>query len=243
MSRKFVFMVVSVLCLSFVIIGAKAHDPSYEIVAVYGSTPTIDGAINIHEWSDAASVFFNNTEVFVKQDGVNLYIGFNNSEAQFHDEDTVGVIIDVDHDAGLTLQPDDIGMIVWRNGTLWEANVTEGAWTIANTSGWTASVHFTSDMWQVEFNITYPKINVIAGVEKTLGVVFQCNRRWELSYPFSWPPGYMDIYTNPSMWGVITSTGYDWIPEFPSFLVLPIFMITTLLLVIVYRRRTKNVIF
>jgi len=62
------------------IMRVRGHNPSNGIVAVYGSTPTIGGAINIHEWSDAASVSINETEVLIKQDGVNLYIGFNVSD-------------------------------------------------------------------------------------------------------------------------------------------------------------------
>ena len=238
MNRKLVLLSAFVLFLSFLVIRVCGHDPSYEIVAVYGSTPTIDGFIDIIEWSDAASVSFNNTEVFVKQDGVGLYIGFNNSEAPYHEEDSVFVLIDVDNDGSITLQSDDIAFVVLRNGTLYEGNVTGGEWTFTNVSGWTGDFHSTPTMWQVEFNITYSKIEVVAGIEKTIGAVFGCNFRWVQSYPFCWPPKYYPIiYDEPSEWGGITSAGYDWIPEFPLFLILPLFMIATLLAVIVYRLR------
>ena len=239
MSRKLVLTLAWVLCLSFMVIGVGGHDPDYEVVAVYGSIPSIDGSISVDEWDDAASVSFNNTKVFVKQDGINLYIGFNNSETQFHDDDGVNIFFDVDHDGSLTLQSDDVGLGVYRNGTLIEANVTGGTPTITEVSGWTAVVNSTFDMWQVEFNITYSKISVVAGVEKTIGVVFVCLRGVEAGSPymFSWPPGISSgPGGNPSTWGDITSTGYNWIPEFSSFLILPLFMIASLLAVIVYRR-------
>lgn len=246
MHRKFASIFVLVLCLSFVVFGARGHNPAYEVVAVYGSPPTIDGSISIGEWSDADSVFFNNTQVFVKQDGTNLYIGFNNSFDEFHDEDVIAVQIDVDHDGSLTLQADDIALGVYRNGTIGEANVTGGTWTTKEgMSGWTAAVSSRFDMWQVEFNITYSKINVTAGLEKTLGVIFVCYRGLEESSPevFSWPPGYIDLYQNPSTWGAITSTGYNWIPEFSSLLILPFFMTATLVAVIVYKRKKEKLSF
>jgi hypothetical protein len=240
MNRKFVLIFALVLCLSFMVIKVDGHNPAYDIVALYGSTPTIDGAININEWSDAASVFFNNTKVFVKQDSANLYVAFNVTDATFQEKDVVGLYIDVDDDGSPTLQPDDVGLGVFRNGTLLEANVTGGIWTITEVSGWTAAVNSTINTWQAEFNITYSKINVAAGVEKTIGVTFVCARCPDGGSPtwVCWPPNtYFDMIWNPSSWGAITSIGYNWISEFPSFLVLPILMIATLLAIMVYGRK------
>jgi hypothetical protein len=238
MSREAVLLFALVLCMSFIIVEAKAHDSSYEIVAVYGLTPSIDGTIDDSEWSDASSVSFNKTEVFVKQDGVNLYVGFNNSESSFHDEDFVGILIDVNDDGSTTLQSDDIGMVVYRNGTFYEANVTGGTWTLTDVSGWTAAVFSTPNMWQVEFNITYSKVIVVAGEEKDIGVVLACNRRWEQPYPFCWPQKYFpDIYDDPSEWGAITSNEYYWISEFSSYIILPLFMVLTMLAVVFAKRK------
>jgi len=240
MIKKLALTFALAICLSFMVIGARGHNPGYEVVAVYGSTPTIDGIINIHEWSDAASVFFNNTKVFVKQDGINLYIGFNNSETQFHHDDAVNILIDVDHDGSLTLQSDDVGLGVYRDGTLIEVNVTGGTPTITEVSGWTAVVNSTFDMWQVEFNITYSKINAVAEVEKTIGVAFACFRGLDGSpNVFSWPPGYTEIVGNPSKWGDITSEGYNWIPEFPSWIILPALLVIATLTTLL--RKRKNI--
>ena len=239
MSRKFVLTLAWVLCLSFMVVGVRGHNPEYEVVAVYGSTPAIDGSISVGEWSDAASVSFNNTEVFVKQDGINLYIGFNNSETQFHNDDAIEIFIDLNHDGSLTLQSDDVGMGVNRTGTLIEVNVTGETWTITELSGWTAVVNSTFDMWQAEFNITYPKINVVAGVKKTIGAVFECYRGVEGSSPyrFSWPPIDPIDQGNPSMWGAITSTGYNWIPEFTSTIIQPLFIVLSIIAVFFAKKR------
>jgi len=239
MTRKLVLVFALLLCLSFTIVKVNGQNPGYEIVAAYGSTPTIDGAIDASEWSDASSVSFNNTEVFVKQDSVNFYVGFNVSDATLNEEDSVGFYIDVNYDGELTLQPDDVGLVVYRSGALLEANVTGGTWTLKEVSGWTAVVNSTFDMWQAEFNITYSKINVVAGVEKTIGVFFFRFSGLEGSSPevFSWPPGYTEINANPSMWGAVTSTGYNWIPESPSFLILPLFMIATLSAIVICKKK------
>lgn len=201
--------------------------------------PTIDGSISVGEWNDAASVsYYNITFLFLKQDGKNLYIAFNISDATYDSEDWTAVYIDVNHDKSMTLQPDDIAIGLYRDGTFGEANVTDGKWTEIEASGWSANRTTFSDMQQVEFNISYTKIDVIAGVEKTLGVAFSINA--EGSDAFTWPPpngSWDDLIKTPYYWGDVASAGYDWIPEFPSFLVLPLFMMATLLIVIIYKRK------
>jgi len=215
--------------------------PDYEIVAAYGSTPTIDGTINVQEWSDAASVSFNNTEVFVKQDGTNLYVAFNISDAPFHEQDAVGLYVDAENDRNSSSQPPDMIMGIYINGTLVEGNLTMGTVTQTNVTLWTASFHSDSNMWQAEFNITYSKIGVVAGVEKTLGVVFISSQGEYSTQQVTWPPeDSWDLQYDPSLWGDITSTGYNWIPEFPSLPILLLLTIATLLPVIVYKRKQAD---
>jgi hypothetical protein len=227
------------------VVGVRGHNPAYEVVAVYGSTPTIDGAINASEWSDASSVSFNDTEVFVKQDGENLYIALNVTDAPLMhiERDSIQISFDVDHDGSNTLRPDDLLFGVFRNGTFLEAYVLWGTWAVKEVSGWAAVVNSTPDMWQAEFNITYSKVNVFAGVEKTIGVSIGWYLHSEEGQTRAfWPPeGYNDWYQmSPSAWGAITSAGYNWIPELPSFVIMPLFMIMTLLAVIVYRRKQSD---
>jgi len=132
------------LLISFSVVAFRVCGSNgYEIVAVDGSTPNVDGFIDPVEWSDAASVSEGNTEVFVKQDGTNLYVAFNVSNKPFQEHDVVGIYFDVDHDENATLQPDEIAMGTYRNGTLIEANVTGGMWTFISVSGWTSEVNST----------------------------------------------------------------------------------------------------
>jgi hypothetical protein len=235
MSRKVKLLFVLVLCVSFVIVEAKAHDPSYEIVAVYGPTPMIDGLIDLEEWMDAEVIYFGYTQAFVKQDGINLYIGFNVSLHELGNLEYVAMFFDVNHDGSSTLQMDDFLIAVTRVGTLIEQNVTNGYWNPnpMNVSGWTAKANSTVDIWQAELNITYSKIDVTAGIAKAIGIMFSvCKTR---SVHYYWPlPA--SAYS-PSTWGDITSTEYDWISEFCPLIILPLFMTLTLIAVIFYKRR------
>jgi hypothetical protein len=208
MYKNLTLVFTAILCISFVVIRSEAHDPNYEITAVYGSTPTIDGAIDTLEWSDSASVSFNKTEVLVKQDGLNLYVGFNMSYAPTDLKyDAVYIFLDLEDNGGSEPQPDDIGLIVYNNGTLLEANLTE--MTPQEVTGWSAATQSYPTAWQVEFNITYSKINVEAGQEKSIGAFFMSTSFATTHY--YWPPT-LDYLDNavPSEWGAITSTGYDW---------------------------------
>jgi hypothetical protein len=208
MSRTLVFVFVLALCLSFLVTGVKAHDPNYEVVASYGSTPTIDGTIGRIEWGGAAQVLFNKTQVLVKQDGVSLYVAFSMGYAPTDLKyDAVYILLDLDDNGGSTPQPDDIGLVVYNNGTLAEANL--GTNTFTEVNGWNAVTQSYPGAWQVEFNITYSKINVVAGQEKSIGAFF-----WSTSFGsthYYWPPTLQyGNYAIPSEWGAITSAGYDW---------------------------------
>jgi hypothetical protein len=233
LSRRLILPFALLLCLFFMIVIVEGQ-PN-EIVAVSGSTPMIDGVIG-GEWGDASSLSFNNTEVFVKQDGENLYIAFNVSDATFNADENVHVFFDVNHDVGTSPKSDDILIGVFRNGTLIERYLVNG--TDVNATGWTASVSNTTQLWQAEFNITYSKINVTAGVTKTLGVAFEVI---DYSFPYLWQSWPHDLRDgdplDPSRWGDMISTGYNWIPELTSFLVLPLFTITLLLAVFISRRK------
>jgi len=238
MNRKLVSIFVLVICLSFTVFAARARN-GYEIVAVSGLTPTVDGQVNVAEWNDASiGLLDNSTTFYVKQDGENLYVGVNVTDFTDLEEDGIAIYIDVQNNRSASLQTDDIMVEAYRDGTIREVNVTAGIWTFTSVSGWTAQVYNTSNLYQVEFNITYAKIDVVAGIEKTIGAAFE---RSNDGMSFSAWPSTGFNRTSPATWGYITSTGYNWIPEFPSFLIMPLSMIATLLAIIVYRsKQSKN---
>jgi len=231
-------MLVGLLCVALLIAIAPIFAVEYEIVAVPGSTPNIDGQIfDPMEWNDASTTTFNDITVYVKQDGKNLYIAFiiPDDTIQYH-LDRCSICIDVNNDKGGALQSDDIGLSVGRDGTLIEVNVTGGSFTPTDVSNWTAKAYSGKDEFHAEFNITYAKIDVTAGVAKTIGVAFIVLDYYtpESSVPFFWPPTASE---SPSTWGSITSNEYNWIPEFPSAMVLPLFMALSLIAIVLAKRR------
>jgi hypothetical protein len=249
MKHAFMLLLTLFLCLPVrvFVVGGYTHVSGegegiiYGIIAISGSTPTIDGSINTTEWNDATELEFNNTQVFVKQDGMNLYVGFNVSDTALYGEGYVLIALDLSNDKNQTLQPDDIAFGITNDGTLLENNVTGGTWNqnnpnLTSTSCWTARFHSLQNIWQAEFNIAYSKIGIVAGIDKTLGVFFAVvgESQYKAYYP---PTDEISPESHPSTWIELASVGYSWVPEFPLFLVQLIFMIATLLTVIVYRRR------
>jgi len=211
-------LIFSILAILFCTIPISAHYRD-TIVAVYGSTPTINGLIEVGEWHDASTVIVSVTEdanctVYAKQDGTNLYVGFNISDVTYNSSDCCVVIFDVNHDGSTSLQADDIWLRVCRNGAKGELNITAGGWYPTTVSGWTAKTSSTAGAWQSEYNITYSKLDVNAGTNKTLGVMFLIvDRDVEMGW-YVWPAtaGILE----PATWGDMTSNGYNWVPEFST---------------------------
>ena len=239
MFRKILAMLSFILCLFLLVMMAEGFNPAYEIAAVAGSTPSIDGVIASGEWDDASSVSFNNTVVYVKQDGKNLYVAFNVSDSTVENQDVVAIFIDVDNNGGSSPQPDDILFGISRTGQLSERQGDNPPGF--PTGGWNALVSSTSSMWQAEYNITYAKIEITAGQPKTLGIAFES---WDYAtgLPVFWPPMTPIESNYPSNWGNLTSEE-NWIPEFPSSVALLGFlMLITIPLVFIKKesnRKTK----
>jgi len=173
------------------------------LVAKYGSTPTIDGFIEASEWCDACAVTFSVTEganctVYAKQDGFNLYVGFNIPDATCNYSDSCAILLDMDHDKNISLQMDDIWLAISRKGSQGEKNVTFGGWYPTSVSGWTAKASSTASGWQSEYNITHSKLDITAGTDKTLGVDFlvidnDVEKGW-----YTWPSRWI---SQPATWG------------------------------------------
>lgn len=245
--RKAAYASLFCLLLMFGLSEFRAVFGYNEVVAPYGPAPTIDGTVGSGEWGGAA-LSFAYTQIFTKQDGNNLYVAFidtddSNPHIPLTGEDYSMILFDVDNDRKFSLQPDDLWLMVERNGTLLEARVTTGQWTnMPTVSGWEARAVSSSQMWQCEFNISYSKIGVTAGVAKTIGVVFANTHgpRNVSEHVYSWPSydemSWTQIRDDPAAWGTLDSSGFDWIPELPSFLALSLFIISTLLSIPAFRK-------
>jgi hypothetical protein len=77
-------------------------------------------------------------------------------------------------------------------------------------------------------------------VEKTIGIAF-LRTRYPDPDPYTWPPKHGQIIENPSKWGDMTSTGYNWVPEFPTLAsTLLVFIVLAIVIAIRKRRLLKT---
>lgn len=192
----------SVLTGGFGVTAVLAHSGDI-IVALSGSTPIIDGSIEAGEWDDANNITISVTggqdgTVYVKQNGVNLYVAFSIPDATYNGSDSCFVIFDVEHDGNTLLQTDDIWLSVSRAGANKEYNVTAGGWYLTTVSGWTAKANSTPIGWQSEYNITYSKLDVTVSTNKTLGVEFLSLDK-DVEGWYAWP--FSSSITSPVTWG------------------------------------------
>jgi len=222
------------------IAGANGYNPAYQMNAVFRPVPDIDGVMTESEWNDASTVTFNNTVVYLKQDGKNLYAAFNISDNTVNvgpsitaPQDWVAIGIDVENNGGWYPQPDDVFLYVFRGGHLAEAQGTTPPSTV--TSGWNAVIYSTNDYWQVEYNITYTKTQINAGESKTLGIVFTSGD-YAVSFQDFWPPMTQSEAGSPSNWGNLVSEE-NWVPEFQPLTAALMLVLATILAIRVYRRK------
>jgi hypothetical protein len=104
-----------------------------------------------------------------------------------------------------------------------------------------------SNTIQAEFSIPYAKLNIDAGTDKTLGINFAYQALTNPPNPGTifWWSNSADLANpemNPSMWGRINSTGYNWVPESSSLLVMSILMIAIPLILIAGKKSTTQTI-
>jgi len=236
--NKKAFVVVLLLLFSVLILPVVAQTDK-TIVAKSGSPPTIDGLVGDSEWSDASSISFNGTQVFVKQDGANLYIGF---KAPVLSQSAMFIYFDINNDNSSTLNSDDICIGMNYNDTLSEFHKAASSqlWELTSASGWTASFQTTTTC-QAEFKIGYAKLSLTAGIDKILGINFNYVSFAGGLENYFWSSISQNTSITPSSWGRINSVGYNWVPEFPSLLVLSLMMIAVLFLSVTYKRfQRKN---
>lgn len=249
--RKFTFLlgIMFFVCSLNVV---TVHAATVE--AVYGATPTIDGTISPGEWADASSFMFTGPNgpcfpAYIKQDGSNLYIGINIPDNTLYPIilDELRVCLDIDHDGGSAPQTDDYYLRIFRPvtswSTPWEYKGNGGTWIDQTVvSGWDSAGMSTPALWQVELSISYSKLGITSGVGKLMGIEFLVTDEGVDGsttnyYYWNWiivgPPA--TGYFNPSTWGDITSTDYNWVPWFTN---LPMVLLAGVSLVILYRKRS-----
>jgi hypothetical protein len=239
MKRKLLLMLALMLSPALLMIAkAEAYNSNYQINAVFGSTPVIDGSIGASEWADASMVTFNNTVAYLKQDGKSLYVALSVVDTTVNASDGIGLCIDKNNDGG-NVKADDFAVGIFRNGTRMElqGNSTTGPeWATVLPSGWEAAMTSNATGWQAEFNISYSKIGVTAGQAITVGVAPDSYDA-QVNLNYYWP-SYISgsEILDATNWGNLYSS-QQWIPEFTSIFIPPLFMFATLLVAIAYRRK------
>jgi hypothetical protein len=220
---------------------AMAHSGDI-IVVQAGTPPTIDGTISSGEWLPSENlVYFSGpggrwVNLWLKHSDTDLYIGVRIDDDTYNTGDKFSMQIDVNHDGGSAPQTDDIRIYCQRDpaGLFGEDVGTGTGWTSATASGWFAVLTTAADKWEIEFSISYAKLGIVAGVNKTLGIqlgIWDFGVQW-----YYWPSG--SNMSNPNTWADLYSS-VNFVPENSKILVL-FFAIITLFIVFRKARRKSN---
>lgn len=176
--------------VALVLLTGKMPAHSGDTVDVkYGTTPVINGTLSNGEWDDADTVTFTtaNGEVtaYFKQDAASFFVGLDIPDTD-PDFDDSGVAIDLSHDGGPTSE--DLFLELSRNGDKRERHGTDPYYNDYQTpTGWEAAYSTSSTGWQVEYDISFEKIEITSGTPKTLGVAFHTLDGFTAG-EVDWPP-------------------------------------------------------
>jgi hypothetical protein len=220
---------------------AMAHSGDI-IVVEAGTPPTIDGTISPGEWLPSENlVYFSGpgghwVNLWFKHSDTDLYIGVRIDDGTFNTGDKFSMQIDVNHDGGTAPQTDDIRIYCQRDpaGLFGEDVGTGTGWASATASGWFAVLTTAANNWEIEFSVSYAKLGIVAGVNKTVGIQFGV---WDFGVQwYYWPSG--SNMSNPNTWVDLCSS-VNFVPENSKIFVLS-FAIITLFIVFRKARRKSN---
>jgi L-ascorbate metabolism protein UlaG (beta-lactamase superfamily) len=195
----------------FLFAVSPAHGAGRFVQIRGGTASVIDGKAEGEEWKDAVSISLgrkNGEEmrVFLKHDGVHLYVGFNVSIS--------GFAVDVENDGGREPRPDDLRF--HASHAHWEYVGAKGAkshggkgWSQVDATGWSATnlgrVQGRGKVWS-EYRLPLAKFGIRPGTPKTMRMVFiawdMCPGR-DVVYPknadVSVPETWISV-TSPDRW-------------------------------------------
>ena len=84
---------------------------------------------------------------------------------------------------------------------------TGSGWTGRPSTGWSSVRSVSAQGWQVEFSVSYTKLNISAGSIDTVGISLW--NEWTSAGDFTWPPAATS--GDPDSWGVMYSSDL-WLP-------------------------------
>ena len=229
--KRRTLLLLTLLCvlLPFTPLAPASCHSGDSIVAVYGTTPTIDGVFSPGEWDDANFIPIGPAIAHVKQDGEYLNIAFLIFDNSYSGADYCVLGFDVDHN-GINSVGDFYIMYERIN---YCSEYYGPSWTPVTPSGYSYSRTTYADHWIAEFRISYSKIGVTAGNAKTLGLCLGAADTLVGNY--RWPPAANELFTGT--YGDLTSDSYFWIPEIPSTIIATATMLAALLGISVHRKR------
>jgi hypothetical protein len=229
------------------LINSASAQSTKTITVKSGSTPNIDGAVGDSEWSDASSISFSTGQVFLKEDGTNLLVAF---KFPFYSNINMQIFIDVNNDKTNPYQQDDIAFAIGTYFPPFGNHLAYSNDSNRELSGFTA-LYSSKSISEAEFKIPYSLLGIQSGVDKTLGVDFTVNYIDVINTPAhsaNWATGGEGI-VGPADWGEMNSNGYNWaieplssptVPEFPAIVAITLFMVATLSLPLVLRRKHSS---
>lgn len=179
------------------------------------SSPTIDGRIGPGEYAGAGKVSFagygGEVEVFVKQDGANLYVAFDSPLTPFDPatpEPAFQVFLDTTNNKTPALESTDYRLTLDSLGNLEESQGDGVGWMPMLVTDWSAAVYTATWGWQGEFSVTLSsKLGIAPGLPVSIGLgLAEAETLFGPADRF-WPTGGHDL--DPFTWGNLVSTS-EW---------------------------------
>lgn len=208
----------SVLIFLFLVANSAYAIPNDSLIVPLGTNVTIDGNVQLSEWSDALLIDVPNIPgtIYVKHTDSNLLVAF--VDINYY-SGSAGIYIDTKGDGGASPQADDL----WIHGSAapfeWYGDGID--WVSATPNGW-SYVSTQSN----EFEISLSKMNVHHDSVNTLGVLFSF-LDWSVGgYEKTWPTGGNSILSVPNSWATmiiepfITGLNHE-IQEIPKVKIFP----------------------
>jgi len=206
--KKSIFLIVTIIFL-------EAYSIAQSTLTVsHGTSPTIDGIISTGEWNDATIKTYQvgtspnimTVTVYIKHNGSDtLYIAQNMPNMLSGDRDLV--MFDKNNNGGSYPLVDDFMLNKYHclGGPYLEGQANGSDWNWITPSGWICALtgsDYSSNQGQIEFAISFAKLGITSGIQKTIGfgIIFgDYQSPYDPSTIWGWPANRHP--EKPNTWG------------------------------------------